>query len=76
MPARGCLPELVDDTLGLTYDPARPGALQRAMEEIRERDLVAASAAARARAESLDWRDISLQILAAYRGDGPEGDGA
>ena len=71
LPALGCLPELIDDTMGITYDPAEPGALRQAMERIRQCDLAAAGAAARARAESLDWNRIASRVVAAYRGDGP-----
>jgi len=72
VPALGCLPELVDEEVGIAYDPVAPGALPQAMEAIRERDLVGVGAAARARAESLDWDGIATRIAAAYLGDGPE----
>jgi glycosyltransferase involved in cell wall biosynthesis len=69
VPALGCLPELVDDTVGIAYDPAAPEALLQAMEAIRQRDLAVVGAAARARAESLDWDGIAIRIAAAYLGD-------
>ncbi|MBT4608497.1 MAG: glycosyltransferase [Gemmatimonadetes bacterium] len=68
-PALGCLPELIGDTAGIIYDPAIADALPRAMETIRRRDLTSLGAAARARAESLDWAGIATHIVAAYRGD-------
>jgi glycosyltransferase involved in cell wall biosynthesis len=68
VPALGCLPELIDDTMGIAYDPAAPDALAQAMGQIRHRDLAAASTAARARAESLHWEGIASQVVAAYRG--------
>ena len=70
VPALGCLPELVDDTVGITYDPQATGALAHALATIRNRDLAAAGRAARARAESLDWDGIATDVVAAYRGDG------
>lgn len=67
VPALGCLTELVDDSIGMTYDPTRPGALQESMATIRRRNPARLGAAARARAESLDWDGIAQQMLAAYR---------
>jgi len=68
VPDLGCLPELVDDTIGITYDPAAADALPLAMDQIRRRDLIAAGAAARARAEALDWDGIAASVVAAYQG--------
>ena len=73
VPALGCLPELVDDTIGITYDPSTADALPRAMAAIRQRDLTVVGAAARARAEALDWDGIATHIVSAYRGDGSDG---
>lgn len=72
VPALGCLPELVDDTVGIAYDPAVPDALPHALEAIRQRDITALSAAARARAESLDWTGIAARVAALYRGEDPD----
>ena len=71
VPALGCLAELVDDSVGIAYDPIAADALPRALGQIRRRDLEAAGAAARARAESLDWSGIATQVAAAYRGEDP-----
>ena len=68
LPARGCLPELIDDSMGILFDPDREGALQEAMREIRGRDLEAAGRAARACAESLDWERIADRHASLYRG--------
>jgi beta-1,4-mannosyltransferase len=70
VPALGCLSELVDDTMGITYPANVDQALPRAMEQIRRRDLVAAGIAARARAEALSWDGIAASVVAAYGGGG------
>ncbi|MBT3341665.1 MAG: glycosyltransferase [Gemmatimonadetes bacterium] len=69
VPALGCLPELVDGSVGIAYDPAKPDALPAAMKMIRERDTVEIGAAARVHAESLDWDRIATRIVAVYRGE-------
>jgi glycosyltransferase involved in cell wall biosynthesis len=66
LPRLGCLPELADDTMGLLYDPARPGALEEAFAAIRGRDLKAAGCAALARARALDWEGIASQVAEVY----------
>lgn len=67
VPTVGCLPELVDQRMGITYDQRQPGALREAMVTIQQRDLSAARQAAYARALSLDWDEIARQTLTAYR---------
>ena len=67
LPARGCLPELIDPSMGILFDPEDPGALPQAMREIRGRDLPAAGRAARARAESLGGEASAARHAALYR---------
>ena len=67
VPAIGCLPELVDETVGILYDPTAPDALFEAMRAIRGRDTAALGRAALARAQSLGWDGIARQTLAAYQ---------
>jgi len=67
VPAIGCLPELVDETMGIIYDPVQPNGLQEAMLAIQARDLGAARAAAFRRARSLTWDTIARHTLAAYQ---------
>ncbi|MDA0747144.1 MAG: glycosyltransferase [bacterium] len=67
VPEIGCLPELVDETLGILYDAKAPGALAEAMVEMRSRDLEACSRAAYERAVSLDWSKIAHLTLEAYQ---------
>ena len=67
VPALGCLPELVNDSMGSLYDPQQANALEQALRTIRQRDLAACSTAAYHRAESLSWDNIARQTLDAYR---------
>ena len=70
LPKLGCLPELINEQIGILYDAADESALERAMVEIRQRDIEAAGRAAKARAESLDWRGIAARIAEVYKGTG------
>ncbi len=67
VPALGCLPELVDDSMGILYDPNDSGALSKAMLDVRRRDLGRAGRAAFARAKSLDWQRIASRVAEVYR---------
>lgn len=67
VPAVGCLPELVNDEVGILYDQQQPDALYTAMTAIQQRDLVRMRQAAHQRALNLDWDSIARQTLAAYR---------
>ncbi len=69
-PAMGCLPELLDNNMGIVYDPSEAGALGQAMQTIRERDVAACSRAAYRRARSLSWDAIARLTLEAYRYQG------
>jgi beta-1,4-mannosyltransferase len=66
-PAVGCLPELVDNTMGILYDSQQPGALQEAMIAIQTRDQSAMRDAAFQRARTLDWAEIGRRTLLAYQ---------
>ncbi|MCC6832857.1 MAG: glycosyltransferase [Thermoleophilia bacterium] len=70
-PALGCLPETVPPTAGVLYDPAAPDALSGALRTALSGDLAAMGAAARARAEALDWGPIAAATAALYRGGPP-----
>ena len=69
LPKLGCLPELIDEEIGVLYDANDDQGLDRALVEIRQMDLPAAERAARARAESSDWARAA-RIAAVYRGEG------
>lgn len=66
-PGIGCLPELLDDSSGIIYDARSGDGLERAMTEIRERDLPAMSECAFQRAKALSWESIAENTLAAYQ---------
>ena len=67
VPALGCLPELVDESMGILYDPKDSRALSNALLDIRRRDLDEAGRAAFERARSLDWRGIAKRVAEVYR---------
>lgn len=66
VPAMGCLPELVDESMGILYDPKDSTALTKALLDIRGRDLEEAGHAAFTRAKSLDWRGIASRVAEVY----------
>ena len=68
LPRLGCLPELVDDHMGILYDPTASGALAAALVEARRLDLTAAREAALRRSEGLGWDAIASRIVELYRG--------
>lgn len=68
LPRLGCLPELIDDTMGLLYDPNDERGLEKALLEIRKRDLKAAGRASFERARKLDWDIIASRIAELYKG--------
>jgi len=67
VPAVGCLPELVDDTVGIIYDQHQPDVLKQAMHAIQDRNVPHLSRNAYQRARSLDWPTIARQTVEAYR---------
>lgn len=68
-PALGCLPELVTPQAGILYAPREPGALARAMLDMRRRDVAAAgrAALALATAPQYGWERIARLTVEAYR---------
>jgi len=68
VPHIGCLPELVDDSMGRLFDPKDVDGLAKAMEDIRERDGKVLSAAAYQRAQLLHWDGIADRLVVLYRG--------
>ncbi len=66
VPALGCLPELVDESMGILYDPRDAGALSHALLDIRRRDLDKAGRAAFEGAKSLDWHSIASRVAEVY----------
>ena len=67
VPAIGCLPKLVDDQMGIVYNPADEDGLLRALADIRTRDLQGFRKAAFDSACSLAWEPIARRTLEAYQ---------
>lgn len=62
----GALVELVDETVGATFQPRDPADLAHAVVELFERDLAALATAARARAAASSWDRAFTQLLGRY----------
>ena len=62
----GCLPELIDETMGILYNPQDARGLEDALIEIRNRDLTAAGQSALEHAKRLDWSGIASQLMVLY----------
>jgi beta-1,4-mannosyltransferase len=67
VPSIGCLPEIVDETVGVVYDPRVPGALLAAMASAPESARDRYSAAIDARLRQLSWDAIARQTREAYQ---------
>jgi beta-1,4-mannosyltransferase len=67
VPAIGCLPELVDASVGAIYDPAAPGALGRALAEAQGIRRDALRPGIEQRLRELSWDGIARSTLEAYR---------
>lgn len=67
VPAIGCLPELVDGSVGAVYNPAAAGGLGRALDEASaiRRDVLRPGIEQRLR--ELSWDGIARTTLEAYR---------
>jgi glycosyltransferase involved in cell wall biosynthesis len=68
VPALGCLPELVDESVGFLYQPRLPDALRHALERAAAgppRDRFRAAIERKLR--ELDWDDIARKTAEAYR---------
>ena len=68
LPHIGCLPELMDETMGQLFDPKDARGLEVAMEAIREQDIARLSDAAYQRAALLHWDGIAERLAVLYRG--------
>ena len=68
-PDIGCLPELITNSNGLTYDPKDKRGLERCLREIRTRDVVAMGDYAFQMAKTLDPNNIAQQWANLYHED-------
>jgi len=66
LPRRGCLPELIDESMGILFDPDDETGLERALAQIRQRDLRAAGLAAYSRALEFGWDGIAERFAQVY----------
>lgn len=66
VPRLGCLPDLVDDSMGVLYDPDSPDGLAGALKSIIKKDLAPLGRNAMARAQAFDWGDIGRQTAEVY----------
>ena len=69
LPRRGCLPELIDESMGILFDPDDETGLEQALKQIRERDLQAAGSAAYQRAVGFGWDEIAERFAQIYTAD-------
>jgi len=68
VPALGCLPELVDESVGFLYQPRLPGALRHALQcAAAGPPRTAFRAAIERKLRALDWDDIARKTMEAYR---------
>lgn len=66
-PRIATLPEYVDSSCGILFDPDLPGDLIRAMDDASRTPLEEMARNARQRAESLSWSDMANVHLNAYK---------
>lgn len=67
MPRLGCLPELIDDRMGVLYDAKSNDGLGKALADVRDLDISEANRATMARAVELNWKDIAAKLAVVYR---------
>lgn len=67
LPRLGCLPELVDERMGILYDVKAHDGLGDALVQARSLDMDLAQKAAFESAHQLNWRDIATQLAEVYR---------
>lgn len=67
LPRLGCLPELIDEKMGILYDVKAHDGLGDALVAARQLDLGVARRATRTQAEKLNWHDIAAKLAGVYR---------
>lgn len=67
MPKMGCLPELIDEDMGILYDAKSDKGLSQALADARNLDMQRAQASAMQRALDLNWTDIAKDLANVYR---------
>jgi glycosyltransferase involved in cell wall biosynthesis len=66
VPRVGCLPEQVNDSVGVLYDPADPAALAQALDRVRHLNRDAMRPAIEQHLREISWEGISRTTLDAY----------
>ncbi len=66
VPAQGCMPELISPETGILYPSSDTSTLAHAMQQIKQADLSAMSAAAQSLADSLQWEHVARQTTEVY----------
>ena len=69
LPRLGCLPELIDESMGVLYDAKAQDGLGDALVSARNLDLNIARNKTYARALSLNWQEIAVDLAQVYRAD-------
>jgi beta-1,4-mannosyltransferase len=67
LPRLGCLPELIDEDMGVLYDVVARDGLGDALVAVRNLDLEAGRKATYERALGLNWQDIATLVADIYR---------
>lgn len=67
IPRLGCLPELIDDNMGVLYDVKANDGLADALVDAKALDQTEAQQATMQRANELNWRDIAADLANVYR---------
>ena len=67
LPNIGCMPELINNTQGILFDPHNPEGLQQALTNIRNHNLANAERSAFDRAQELGWDNIAQHLAPLYR---------
>lgn len=65
-PAIATIPEYVDETMGVLFDPALSGSLRQALEKVLSADLDVMGKAAREQAGSFSWAEMARRHKAVY----------
>jgi beta-1,4-mannosyltransferase len=66
-PSMGCIPEMIDTSTGILYNPLEEGALLKALRMSLERDSSVMGLKAREAAERLGWKSVAEKHAEFYR---------
>lgn len=66
VPRMGCLPELVGDDAGITYEQGDVDGLSKALQQARMADLASMGVVAAQRANAYSWSDLARDTVQVY----------